>query len=154
MDLRVADLNQSYGSSRVLRNVGFDLPSGECIAILGRNGAGKTTLLKCLMGVLPIVSGTIKADAADITAWSTHRRSAHGIAYVPQGREIFSELTVGENITVAARAHGTLGTAFVDETLGLFPVLTQMWVVRAALCPAASNSSLPSPARSSPSRRF
>ena len=127
MDLRVANLNQAYGSSRVLRDIGLDLASGECLAILGRNGAGKTTLLKCLMGTVPIRSGAIFADETDIAGWSTHRRSAHGLAYVPQGREIFAELTVGENIRVAARAHGTLDTPVVDETLALFPVLRQMW---------------------------
>ena len=127
MDLRVTDLDQAYGTSRVLREIDFSLPSGECLAILGRNGAGKTTLLKCLMGLLPTLSGTIALDGTDISAWPTHRRSAHGIAYVPQGREIFAELTVGENIRVAARAHGTLDTPLVEETLALFPVLTQMW---------------------------
>ncbi len=127
MTLRANKLNQSYGSSRVLRDVGFELNAGECLAVIGRNGAGKTTLLKSLMGVIPLRSGTVTVDEADITRWSTHRRSAHGLAYVPQGREIFSELTVGENIRVAARAHGTLDSDLVEETLALFPVLGQMW---------------------------
>jgi urea transport system ATP-binding protein len=95
--------------------------------VLGRNGAGKTTLLKCLMGVLPATRGKILVDDVDISGWSSHRRSAAGLAYVPQGREIFSELTVGENIEAAARAHGSFGTAAMDEAIALFPVLTQMW---------------------------
>lgn len=127
MDLRVAGLEQSYGSSRVLRAIGFDIPAGECLALVGRNGAGKTTLLKCLMGVVPILSGVIEAGGTDISDWPTHRRSALGLAYVPQGREIFAELTVGENIRVAARAHTTLDTPLVDEALTLFPVLGEMW---------------------------
>ncbi len=127
MDLGVTNLNQSYGSSRVLRDVTLSLPAGRCLAIVGRNGAGKTTLLRCLMGVVPTTSGTITLDGVDVAGWSTHRRSARGLAYVPQGREIFAELSVGENITVAARAHGTLDGHLVAEVLTLFPVLKQMW---------------------------
>jgi urea transport system ATP-binding protein len=111
----------------VLRQVGFEIMQGECLAVLGRNGAGKTTLLKCLMGVLPVTRGRVLVDETEISAWSSHRRSAAGLAYVPQGREIFSELTVGENIEAAARAHGTFGTATLEETIALFPVLKQMW---------------------------
>ncbi len=127
MDLGVANLHQSYGSSPVLRDVSLSLPAGRCLAILGRNGAGKTTLLKCLMGVIPTTGGTITVEGVDVTGWSTRRRSALGLAYVPQGREIFPELTVAENITVASRAHGTLDGPLVAETLTLFPVLKQMW---------------------------
>jgi urea transport system ATP-binding protein len=66
-------------------------------------------------------------DETEITGWSSYRRSVAGLAYVPQGREIFSELTVGENIDAAARAHGTFGTATMEETIALFPILRQMW---------------------------
>jgi urea transport system ATP-binding protein len=127
MQFRVEGLDQHYGSAQVLRQVGFEIAPGECLAVLGRNGAGKTTLLKCLMGVLPATRGRVLVDDVDITGWSSHRRSAAGLAYVPQGREIFSELTVGENIEAAARAHGSFGTATIDEAIALFPVLTQMW---------------------------
>jgi urea transport system ATP-binding protein len=127
MRFRVERLDQHYGSAQVLRQVGFEIMPGECLAVLGRNGAGKTTLLKCLMGVLPMTRGRVLVDETEISAWSSHRRSAAGLAYVPQGREIFSELTVGENIEAAARAHGTFGTAALDETVALFPVLKQMW---------------------------
>ena len=127
MELRGANLDQAYGSSRVLRDVGIALASGACLAVLGRNGAGKTTLLKCLMGVVPLRAGSITAGGTEITGWSTHRRSVHGLAYVPQGRDIFAELTVAENVAVAARAHGTLGAPVVEETLDLFPVLRRMW---------------------------
>ncbi len=127
MRFRVEGLDQHYGSAQVLRRVEFDIAPGECLAVLGRNGAGKTTLLKCLMGVLPVTRGKVLIDDTDITSWSSHRRSAAGLAYVPQGREIFSELTVGENIEAAARAHGTFATSTMDEAIALFPVLTQMW---------------------------
>jgi urea transport system ATP-binding protein len=127
MLFRAESLDQYYGSAQVLRKVGFEIKPGECLAVLGRNGAGKTTLLKCLMGLLPIARGRVLVDNTDISAWPSHRRSAAGLAYVPQGREIFSELTVAENIEAAARAHGTLGTAALDDTIALFPVLRQMW---------------------------
>src|ERR1700753_802759 len=127
MRVRVERLDQHYGSAQVLRQVAFDIPPGECMAVLGRNGAGKTTLLKCLMGVLPLTRGRVLMDDTEISGWSSHKRSAAGLAYVPQGREIFSELTVGENIEAAARAHGTFGMSTMDETLALFPVLKQMW---------------------------
>jgi urea transport system ATP-binding protein len=127
MRFRVESLDQHYGSAQVLRQVGFEIMPGECLAVLGRNGAGKTTLLKCLMGVLPVTRGRVLVDETEISGWSSHRRSAAGLAYVPQGREIFSELTVGENIEAAARAHGTFGTTTLEETIALFPVLKQMW---------------------------
>ncbi len=127
MRFRVESLDQHYGSAQVLRQVGFEIMPGECLAVLGRNGAGKTTLLKCLMGVLPVSRGRVLIDETEISAWPSHRRSAAGLAYVPQGREIFSELTVGENIEAAARAHGTFGAPVLEETIALFPVLKQMW---------------------------
>jgi urea transport system ATP-binding protein len=127
MQFRVEALDQHYGSAQVLRHVDLAIAPGECLAVLGRNGAGKTTLLKCIMGVLAPTSGRVLLDELDATAWSPNRRSHAGLAYVPQGREIFSELTVGENIEAAARAHGTYGTAAMEEAVGLFPVLREMW---------------------------
>ena len=100
MLFRAENLDQYYGSAQVLRKVGFEIKPGECLAVLGRNGAGKTTLLKCLMGVLPIARGRVLVDDTDISGWPSHKRSAAGLAYVPQGREIFSELTVAENIAL------------------------------------------------------
>ena len=126
MHLRAENLDQHYGSAQVLRRVSFAVAPGECVAVLGRNGAGKTTLLKCLMGIIPLTAGRITADERDLTTLSSSRRSIAGLAYVPQGRDIFSELTDGENMTVAARAHGA-DAAAMDEALALFPVLKQMW---------------------------
>lgn len=127
MDFIVESLDQHYGSAQVLRNVNFTVPSGACVAVLGRNGAGKTTLLKCLMGVLSPTRGVIRLDGDEITHLPSYRRSRRGMAYVPQGREIFGELTVGENVLAAARAHGTAKDGAIDEVVTLFPVLKQMW---------------------------
>src|SRR5712671_480495 len=81
----------------------------------------------CLVAMVPVTRGRVLVDETEITGWSSYRRSVAGLAYVPQGREIFSELTVGENIDAAARAHGTFGTATPEETIAPFPVLKQMW---------------------------
>ncbi len=127
MQLDVEGLDQFYGSAQVLRSVSFAVPSGGCVAVLGRNGAGKTTLLKCLMGVLTPARGRIRVEGTDVTAAAPHQRSRLGMAYVPQGREIFGDLSVGENVLAAARAHGTLRDGAVDDVLAMFPVLKDMW---------------------------
>lgn len=127
MKLVVRELDQHYGSAQVLRRVNLTVEAGSCMAVLGRNGAGKTTLLRSIIGLLPPSAGAVVFDDQDITAWSTHRRSQHGLAYVPQGREIFSELSVRDNIRAAARAHGTLHDGATEEALELFPALTDLW---------------------------
>ncbi|WP_170308631.1 urea ABC transporter ATP-binding subunit UrtE [Ancylobacter pratisalsi] len=127
MRFGIEALDQHYGSAQVLRQVGFEIAPGECLAVLGRNGAGKSTLLKCIMGLIAPSAGRVMLDEVDATTWSPNRRSRAGLAYVPQGREIFSELTVGENIEAAARAHGSFGTPVMEEAISLFPVLREMW---------------------------
>lgn len=126
MKLTVSGLDQHYGSAQALRGVSFEVEPGQCLAVLGRNGAGKSTLLKCLAGVLPVTRGRIALDGVDVTRAANHRRSLAGVAYVPQGREIFAELTVRENVLVAARAHGQPAQAAFDEMVALFPVLGEM----------------------------
>ena len=96
--LTVENLNQYYGAAHILRGISLSVKKGECLALLGRNGVGKTTLLKCLMGVLPVASGQVSFDGANITKLTPHERARAGIAYVPQGREIFARLTVEENL--------------------------------------------------------
>jgi urea transport system ATP-binding protein len=127
MDLVVDGLDQHYGSAQVLRNVGFTLPSGGCVAVLGRNGAGKTTLLKCLTGVIAPTRGSVRLAGEEILRLPSYQRSRRGIAYVPQGREIFGELSVADNILAAARAHGTARDGVVEEAVALFPILGEMW---------------------------
>ncbi|HEX4234950.1 MAG TPA: ATP-binding cassette domain-containing protein, partial [Caldimonas sp.] len=87
--LQVEALQQYYGGSHILRNVAFNAAAGEVTVILGRNGVGKTTLLKSLMGVVPVRSGSVRFDGADITRETPYQRARRGIGYVPQGREIF-----------------------------------------------------------------
>lgn len=125
--LSVENINQYYGGSHTLRGVSITADLGRCTALLGRNGVGKTTLLKCMMGVLPVSSGKIMFDGADITRMSPHARAARGIAYVPQGREIFPRLTVEENILMgmATKSSGQ-AKKIRGEIFELFPVLKEM----------------------------
>ena len=127
MMLQADDLNQYYGSSHSLRGVSLALEQGQCLALLGRNGVGKTTLLKCLMGVLPVASGRVRLAGRDITRLSPHARAAAGIAYVPQGREIFARLTVEENLRMGMAGLPGRAARHIDpEVYVLFPVLKDM----------------------------
>jgi urea transport system ATP-binding protein len=123
--LAISKLNQYYGGSHILRDVGFEVPDGQCTAIMGRNGVGKTTLLKCLMGLLPIRSGAIEFAGSSIAALPPYARAALGLGYVPQGRDIFPRLTVAENLEMglATQKRRTGVPAFVFE---MFPILKDM----------------------------
>lgn len=125
--LEVTQIDQYYGSSHTLRRVSMNVQSGECMALLGRNGVGKTTLLRCLTGVLPVASGHIHFDGVDISKLPPHQRAALGIAYVPQGRDIFARLTVEENILMGmARFPASKARHIKEEVYELFPVLKTM----------------------------
>ena len=125
--LQVNELNQYYGAAHTLRGISLNVEKGKCMALLGRNGVGKTTLLKCLMGVLPVAKGSITFDGADITKMKPHERAARGIAYVPQGREIFARLTVEENLLMGmATKPGSKAGKIRAEIFELFPVLKEM----------------------------
>ena len=123
--LKVEGINQYYGGSHILRNLGFEAKLGEVTVVLGRNGVGKTTLLKSLMGVVPVKTGSIKLDGADITRDPPYERVRQGVGYVPQGREIFGRLTVEENLRMGL-AYKKGGTPIPAELFELFPVLKQM----------------------------
>ncbi len=125
--LDVQDINQYYGSSHTLRGITMSVKQGECMALLGRNGVGKTTLLQCLMGVQSLASGSIHFDGQDISKLAPHARAALGMAYVPQGREIFARLTVEENILMGmATKPSQQAKRIKNEIFDLFPVLRTM----------------------------
>jgi urea transport system ATP-binding protein len=123
--LRLRNVHQYYGGSHILRDVGFDVASGQCTALLGRNGVGKSTLLRCIVGLLPIRTGTIELDGVDVAALPPHARASLGVGYVPQGREIFPRLTVAENLQMglATQKRRTGVPGFVFE---LFPAVKSM----------------------------
>jgi urea transport system ATP-binding protein len=125
--LEVKQINQYYGGSHILRDVTLQAPVGECSVVLGRNGVGKTTLLKCLMGILPVKSGQILLDGDDLTKLSPEQRVHRGLAYVPQGRDIFSTLTVEENILIGmAKFSGSKARHVPTHLYEIFPVLEEM----------------------------
>jgi urea transport system ATP-binding protein len=123
--LQLLGINQYYGGSHILRNVGLEARIGEVTVVLGRNGVGKTTLLKSLMGVVPVKTGSIALDGADITHATPYERVRRGIGYVPQGREIFARLTVEENLRMGL-ASKPAGSELNGELFELFPVLKRM----------------------------
>jgi urea transport system ATP-binding protein len=123
--LKVEKLNQYYGGSHILRDVGFEVPPGKVTVLLGRNGVGKSTLLKTLMGVIPSRSGAISFHDRNITQAKPYERVRAGIGYVPQGREIFPRLTVGENLEMGL-ATQPRGSRVPARIFDMFPVLRQM----------------------------
>jgi len=134
--LSVTALNQFYGGSHTLWDVSLDVPAGSRTCLMGRNGMGKTTLLKCIMGLLPTASGEIVFDGGNLRAQPPEARARLGIGYVPQGREIFPQLTVEENLQVGAgirvrqgsggRARANGARTIPPRIFDLFPVLKTM----------------------------
>ena len=123
--LEVKNVNQYYGGSHILRDVSLSSELGKITVILGRNGVGKTTLLKSMMGLVPIKNGSIELEGQDIHKATPYERARAGIGFVPQGREIFSKLTVLENLHMGL-AYKKAGTQVPEELYELFPVLKQM----------------------------
>jgi len=123
--LQVESIDQYYGGSHILRKVSLEARVGEVTVVLGRNGVGKTTLLKSLMGVVPVRSGQVRFDGVDIAGETPYQRVRRGIGYVPQGREIFSRLTVAENLAMGL-AYRPGSARIPPELFELFPVLKQM----------------------------
>ena len=123
--LSVANLNQYYGGSHILRDLAFEVPAGKVTVLLGRNGVGKTTLLKTVMGLIPAKSGTITFAGNDLTAAAPYERARAGLGYVPQGREIFPRLSVAENLEMGL-ATLPRGARIPERIHEMFPVLKQM----------------------------
>ena len=124
--LRIRALNQSYGGSRTLWGIDLDVAAGSRLCLMGRNGMGKTTLLKCLMGLVPVTSGTATLDGVELLARSPEERARLGIGYVPQGREIFPQLTVEENLQVGMAARRDRSRRIPPRVFEIFPVLERM----------------------------
>lgn len=122
--LKVTDLHAGYGQSEVLHGLNFSVAPAEIVVVVGRNGMGKTTLMKSLIGMVPVKSGTIELGGADVARMKSFQRVVKGIAFVPQGRMIFSNMTVQENIETGLFAHNT--ATVPPDIYTLFPVLQEM----------------------------
>mgnify|MGYP003323084438 CR=1 FL=1 len=124
--LSVEDLSASYDESLILRGISMEVPRDSVVALLGRNGVGKTTLLRSIMGLLPQAQGSINFDGAAIENLRADQRVRLGMGYVPQGRDIFPNLTVEENLKVSLSISGAAGAERLDQVYELFPVLKDM----------------------------
>jgi urea transport system ATP-binding protein len=124
--LTIKALNQFYGGSHTLWDVDLTVPAGSRMCVMGRNGMGKTTLLKCIMGLQPVSSGGITYAGRDLLKHYAEERAKLGIGYVPQGREIFSQLTVEENLSVGLALRKSSPRTIPSRIFDLFPVLKQM----------------------------
>ncbi|MBM3996325.1 MAG: urea ABC transporter ATP-binding subunit UrtE [Planctomycetes bacterium] len=124
--LAIENLSVSYGETKILRNVSMEIRAGQVVCLLGRNGVGKTTLLKSIMGLLRPQAGRIQLDGSDITFASPDVRARHGIGYVPQGREIFPQLTVLENLQIGLLNVDSDHQPILDEVFGYFPALQSL----------------------------
>lgn len=119
-------VSQSYGESRTLWDVALRVPKGSITCLMGRNGVGKTTLLNSIMGLLKLDSGTIEFMGEDLTRRPAYARARLGIGYVPQGREIFSRLSVEENLRIGLHARADRSRDLPEFLFELFPVLKDM----------------------------
>jgi len=124
--LAIEDLHSAYGLSRVLFGISLDVAAGECVCLLGRNGVGKTTTIRSVMGLLRPTNGRISWKETNIAGWAPHRVARAGIGFVPEDRRIFAELTVWENLEIAARAAGRSGRWTLEAVYGLFPKLREL----------------------------
>ncbi|MFD1157699.1 ABC transporter ATP-binding protein [Roseovarius aestuarii] len=123
-------ISSGYGRAQILRDLSLTVRSGEILCLLGRNGAGKTTTMQTIMGLLPLMSGRIALDGKDIGSLSAHRVPQAGIGYVPQGRRLFTGLSVAQNLEIGLLARHS-GPDTLEEVLTLFPRLRERYRQRA-----------------------
>ena len=124
--LTLSNIHVSYDGSRILRDVSLTVEPGKVVCLMGRNGVGKTTTLKSITGLVKLDSGSVKLDDTELAGMKPDGRARAGLGYVPQGRDIFPQLTVWENLRIGAIAQGKKLNGEVDRVFGLFPVLKEM----------------------------
>jgi urea transport system ATP-binding protein len=124
--LEIAGMTVSYEGSRILRGVNLTVPDRSLVCLMGRNGVGKTTTLKSIIGLTKTDAGTIKFDEKELAGLPPDDRARFGLAYVPQGRDIFPNLTVWENLKISLVIHGAKANGELERVLELFPVLKDM----------------------------
>ena len=122
--LELRKINSGYGAAQVLRDVSLSVAPGEILCLMGRNGAGKTTTMQTIMGLLPLMSGEILLDGKDAGTLPPHEVPRAGIGYIPQGRRLFTGLSVAQNLEVGLQVRNS-GKAVLDEVLELFPAVAR-----------------------------
>lgn len=128
--LELKSINAGYGNAQILRDVSFSVNAGEILCLLGRNGAGKTTTMQAIMGLLPLMSGEITLEGQVISSLPAHQVPKMGIGYIPQGRRLFTELTVEQNLEIGMMTRNS-GPEVLDSVLELFPRLRERFHQRA-----------------------
>ena len=128
--LRLERINAGYGRAQVLRDLSLEVASGEILCLLGRNGAGKTTTMQAIMGLVPLMSGKVMLAGQEVSRLPAYQVPRAGIGYVPQGRRLFAELSVAQNLEIGLRARKS-GPEVLDEVLELFPRLRERYHQRA-----------------------
>lgn len=128
--LQVKGIDVSYGQAKILRNVSLDVQAGEIVCLLGRNGAGKTTTMKAIMGLLPLGAGKVVLDGVEVSKLPAFQVPKHGVGYVPEGRRLFSELTVAQNLEIGMLTRRS-GPEVLERALELFPRLRERLKQRA-----------------------
>lgn len=128
--LRLEGIDTGYGAAQVLRGFSMDVQAGEIHCLLGRNGAGKTTTMKAITGLLPLWAGKMVLDGQDISKLPAHEVARRGVGYIPQGRRLFTELTVAQNLEIGLMTRGS-GRAVREHVLELFPRLRERLTQRA-----------------------
>jgi urea transport system ATP-binding protein len=124
--LTLSNIHVSYDGSRILRDVSLSVQPGQVVCLMGRNGVGKTTTLKSIVGTVRCDAGSVQLDAVELSRMKPDQRARQGLGYVPQGRDIFPNMTVWENLRIGAIAQGKKLNGELDRVFGLFPVLKEM----------------------------
>ncbi len=124
MMLELHDINAAYGKVQVLHGLSLNVAAGEILCLLGRNGAGKSTTMKAIMGLVPISAGSMQLEGHEITGLPAHRVPKLGIGYIPQGRRLFAEMTVAENLQIGLMTRGK-GAEVRERVLSMFPRLRE-----------------------------
>ncbi len=123
--LDLANVTAGYGTTPVLRDVDFSVEDGEIVGVVGKNGVGKTTLLKTVMGLIEPMDGAVTFEGTDVTALPANERARAGIGYIPQGREVFPDLTVRQNLEMGLSINADSDAALFDAVYDYFPILEE-----------------------------
>jgi urea ABC transporter ATP-binding protein UrtE len=123
--VQVEHLRTGYGNTIILQGIDLGVQQAEIVAVIGRNGMGKSTLMKCIIGLLPVTDGRIVYNGTDLTKVPAHKRAQLGIGYVPQGREVFSTMTVEENLMVGELVNTSKTEKLYDFVYEYFPILKE-----------------------------